>query len=346
MMSPRERLIKSLNGQPVDRPPFICPGGMMNMVTTEVMCQIGAPWPDAHTDPQMMADLALGVHRMTGIENLGVPFCMTAEAEALGATVMMGDKVSEPRVAYYPLEHLTQWTHLPEINPDKGRIRVILDAIKILSPRQTELPLIANLTGPVSLATSLVEPMSFYKAMGKQPLEAHLFLSFLTKQIIIFGQALLRSGAQVVTIADPSGTGEILGPRRFEEFALPYLNSILESLESSCQASMVHICGRLHTVFGEIKRLKTGAISIDSATSVTRIKEAMDSKVIVGNVSTHMLLKGTPDRVKAASLSCLEQGAAVLSPACGISPATPLANLRAMAEAAKEFNSPEKAGAC
>jgi uroporphyrinogen-III decarboxylase len=33
--------------------------------------------PDAHCDPQTMAKLALGVQRLTGADNLGVPFCIT-----------------------------------------------------------------------------------------------------------------------------------------------------------------------------------------------------------------------------------------------------------------------------
>ncbi len=47
--------------------------------------------------------------------------------------------------------------------------------------------------------------------------------------------------------------------------------------------------------------------------------------------------KGRPERVKLAAAACLRQGAAVLSPACGISPFTPLANLQAMAQAAAEY---------
>ena len=89
-MTPRERLIRALKGETVDRPPFICPGGMMNMVTLDVQKQIACRWPEAHLDHRMMADLALGVHRIAGIENLGVPFCMTVEAESMGAEVYYG----------------------------------------------------------------------------------------------------------------------------------------------------------------------------------------------------------------------------------------------------------------
>lgn len=311
------------------------------MVITEVMQQIGVSWPGAHTDPAAMARLALGVQELTGIENLGVPFCMTVEAEAMGACVSLGTSTAEPRVAGYPLTGINEWGKLNEIRPGSDRAGVVTEAISILSGSRKDLPVIANLTGPVSLATSLVEPMSLYKAMGKQPREVHEFFSFITENLIAFGRAQLDAGADVLTIADPSGTGEILGPGRFSQFVVPYINRILDELGGLYRASIVHICGRLHSVFREMDQLHTPAVSIDSATSVAGIKEALDGKVIVGNVSTLLLKDGTPARVKAAALSSLRQGAAVLSPACGISPRTPLANLKAMAGAAEEFNSRE-----
>jgi len=337
-MTSKERLVKALKGERVDRPPFICPGGMMNMATVEVMKHVCAPWPDAHVNPQKMSQLALGVSRLTGIENLGVPFCMTVEAESLGARVVMGTLETEPRVAGYPLREVDQWPALKEAASGTARVQTVTEAVSLLARDENGLPVIANLTGPVTLATSLVEPMAFFKAMGKQPEVVHDLLSFISGRLIAFGKAQLQAGAEVLTIADPSGTGEILGPRRFAEFALPYLNCILEELKGCCKATIVHICGRLGSIFQEVDQLKADAISIDSLTSVSDLKNALSNKVVVGNVSTYLLQKGRPDRIEHAAAACLKHGAAVLSPACGISPLTPLANLQAMAHAAKEFS--------
>lgn len=40
MITPKERIIKVFNKEIVDRPPCICPGGMMNMITTELMDKV------------------------------------------------------------------------------------------------------------------------------------------------------------------------------------------------------------------------------------------------------------------------------------------------------------------
>ena len=43
--------------------------------------------PQAHTDAAMMSGLAKAVYEQGCFENYGVPFCMTIEAEEMGAKV-------------------------------------------------------------------------------------------------------------------------------------------------------------------------------------------------------------------------------------------------------------------
>ena len=90
-MTEKERLLRVLRDIPVDRAPVICPGGMMTMACREVMVQTGCSWPGAHRDAKKMAELSIAMYRETGLENLGIPFCMTVEAEALGGDVEDGD---------------------------------------------------------------------------------------------------------------------------------------------------------------------------------------------------------------------------------------------------------------
>lgn len=92
MLSEKERLGLSLKRKKVDRPPCICPGGMMNMIVEEVMDLTHCEWPEAHTSPKIMADLAAGMYENGGFENFGVPFCMTIEAESMGSKVFLGTK--------------------------------------------------------------------------------------------------------------------------------------------------------------------------------------------------------------------------------------------------------------
>ena len=106
-MNEKERLKKALHHEKTDRPPCICPGGMMNMITTDLMDRSGITWPEAHLNAEMMADLAQANYENGCFENVGVPFCMTIEAEAMGAQVTMGSKIYEPHVTGYAINSVT-----------------------------------------------------------------------------------------------------------------------------------------------------------------------------------------------------------------------------------------------
>lgn len=337
MITPKERLFKVLKKETVDRPPCICPGGMMNMIIRDVMQLTGTKWPEAHLDPSMMADLTEGIYNNGAFENFGVPFCMTVEAESMGAEVFMGTDITEPRVIKYPINSVTEWRNLKNMDMTQGRAKVVLDAIKILKERNSNVPIIGNLTGPVSLASSLVEPMDYYKEIRRKPKEAAEFMDFVTDNLIEFGKAQIEAGADIIAISDPSGTGEILGPKMFSEFATLYINRILSQLKPLTKGgTIVHICGRLKSVYKELNGLQSNAISFDSITSVKEVIENVKDKAIMGNVSTLALEKNTNESIKTISNVCIKNGVDILSPACGIGARTPLVNIQAMVEAVKE----------
>ena len=336
-----ERLINSLNKKVVDRPPFICPGGMMNMIVTEVMKKTDCFWPEAHADAEKMAVLSMGANRLAGIENLGVPFCMTVEAEAMGATVDLGSRESEPKVIGYALSRMEDWETLSTLDVNTGRAKVCLDAIKILKERMPEVPVIANLTGPVSLATSLVDPLVYYRALHKNKEAAHKITRISTDNLIRFGDAMILAGADVICIADPSATGEILGKWVFDEFALPYLNEMAEHFRSNFGIpSIVHICGDLKSLGDTLGQISAEAVSVDSVVSMKTLRSLAVGKVTMGNISTYLLEQGSAESVYKMGIASIVHGADILSPACGISPRTPIGNLKSLAKAASGASHP------
>ena len=189
MLTPKERLKNIFEGEPVDRPACICPGGMMNMITTDLMDEVKVYLPEAHNDARQMAELAKAVYEKGCFENYGVPFCMTVEAEEMGAGVDMGTKIYEPHVIEYVMESVSDYEKLVPVDVTKGRAKVVTDAIRILKEETSEVPIVGNLTGPISTASSLMEPVIFYKELRKKNKEAHAYMEFVTDQLIAFGKA-------------------------------------------------------------------------------------------------------------------------------------------------------------
>lgn len=336
MLTPKERLYNVMKGNAVDRPPCICPGGMMNMVTTDLMDAVDIYMPEAHTDARMMAGLAKAVYDSGCFENYGVPFCMTVEAEEMGAKVEMGSRVYEPHVSAYAIESVEDYGKPPRIDTGKGRAKVVLDAIRILREETDGVPIIGNLTGPISTASSVMEPVVFYKELRKKNKQAHAYMDFITRQLISFGRAQIEAGADVIAISDPSGTGEILGPKYFEEFAVTYLNQLLDGLQEEKMGTIVHICGQMSPVYKEVNMVRSSVLSFDSVVPMKEARANLKDRVLMGNVSTFALEFGEQEKVRTLAKGCVRSGSDIISPACGLGMKSPLANVQAILKCLKE----------
>lgn len=336
MLTPKERLEKVLNHQEVDRPPCICPGGMMNMVTEELMklCEIN--FPDAHQNPQQMADLSEAVYKEGCFENYGVPFCMTVEAEEFGAEIDMGSNIYEPHVINYNISSVSEWEKLEAIDFSKGRSSTVINAIKILKAKNTEVPIIGNITGPISTASSIMEPVVFYKELRKNNEKAHEYMTFITKQITEFAIKQIEAGADIIAISDPSGTGEILGPKLFDEFAVKYINQIISEVKRLGKRSIVHICGQMKNVYKEVNKIESDVLSFDSIVSISEAKKNLGNRLIMGNVSTYTIEFGEMQKIADMTKKCVLDGSDIISPACGLGMKSSLKNVRSMLSALTE----------
>jgi [methyl-Co(III) methanol-specific corrinoid protein]:coenzyme M methyltransferase len=141
---------------------------------------------------------------------------------------------------------------------------------------------------------------------------------------------MAENGAAAIAIADPTATGEILGPRFFEEFAVPYLNRLTEAIQKLDLPVIVHICGDVNMVKPGLAKLCANAVSTDAMISLPKLKAELGGRTVMGNVSTYLLEFGNPDGISAAARALADRGIDIIAPACGLSTSTPLTNIRAM----------------
>jgi len=337
MLSSKERLLTVLRKGKTDRPPVICTGGMMNAAVVEIMNNTGHTLPEAHSDAELMANLAGDVYEQTGFENIGIPFCMTVEAEVLGSEVTYGTLICEPKITkeVFPTVSVVETKDINTMLAD-GRIAIVAKATTILAQRYPDVPIIGNLTGPISTAASLVDPISLLKDFRKKPAECHQVLDYVTKLLIGFAERMIASGATVISIADPTATGEILGPKVFREFAVLYLNQIIDALHVKNIPVLVHICGNMNTVRSLIPEIRADAISTDALVNLKRLKADYSQLTTMGNVSTYLLEFGTEEKVALQTQRLVQDGVDIISPACGLSTSTSIKLIRAMTDAVKE----------
>ncbi|MGD9117092.1 MAG: MtaA/CmuA family methyltransferase [Dehalococcoidia bacterium] len=337
-MDVKRRLLAALDGEAKGDPPVICPGGMMSMSCREVGERNGDIWLEAHTSPTMMARLATDMAEATGFENVGVPFCVTVEAEALGGFVDYGSARVEPRITDFVLESPGQLSKIAFRGTDaSGRMPVVLEAISMLKERQSDLPVVGNLTGPISLANSLMDPNAFLRLMIRDKPFTRDYMELLTEAIAAFGEAEAKAGADVISIGDPTASGDILGTDLFEEFALPSMQRIVSRIKKQGARTILHICGNIKPILSYMKATGADALSFDAAVPIKMARSAVGDWALMGNVSTFLLAGGPPDSITRATRRVIREGIDIVSPACGLSTGTPAAYVKIMTDAVRQY---------
>lgn len=329
-MKEKERLLRTLNGENVDRPPVICPGGMMNSAVTEILDDISS---NHNVDVDSMVDAAIKIREKIGFENYGVPFCMTCESEPLGVVVDEGDKYCEPSIVEYNESEIEDIIESFKVDPlIDGRMPTVLEAIKKL--KNDDIPVIGNITGPISTATSVVDPIIIFKMIRKDPERVYKFIEYVNEYLIDYAIEMVKAGADVIAISDPTATGEILGQKNFDKFAIPMYAKFLEKMKEVNTPVIIHICGDAKIIVDSLNSLDVQALSFDSIVNMKFAKAKMKTK-LMGNVSTLLLENGPLDRIELITQNALNSGVDIVSPACGLGMSTPIKNIKVMTDYVK-----------
>ena len=329
-MNEKERLLKAIKGEEIDRPPVICPGGMMNAAVTEVLGDIEG---NHNLDSDAMVSAAIAVNEKLGFENYGVPFCMTCESAGLGISISEGDKENEPRVIEYNDSTLDdimkEFTIEPLLDP---RMSIVIEAIKRL--KNDTIPVIGNITGPISAATSIVDPLILFKMLRRDPDKAYEFIEYVNDYSIEYAKEMAKAGADLIAISDPTATGEILGKMNFDKFAMPMYIKFLEEMKKLNMPVIIHICGDAKNIIDSLNTLDVEVLSFDSMVNMRFCKSKLRTK-LMGNVNTLLLQNGPINKIISITENAMDSGVDIVSPACGLGMSTPAENLRAMTEYVK-----------
>ena len=199
------------------------------------------------------------------------------------------------------------------------------------------MPIIGNIVGPVSVASSVCEPTRYYKQMRQKRELTHEYMQFVTDDLIRFALAMIDAGADVIAMSDPSGTGEILGPKFFDEYAVTYINQVVDAVQAKGAKIIVHICGQMKSVYDKVAKIHSDAFSFDAVVSLREARKNLPEKVIMGNVSTFAIENQNEDTVDKLTRAAYSNGSDIISPACGLGMGSPLNNVQQVLRTVKTF---------
>ncbi len=349
-MNLKENLLSVLSGEDVEVAPVV---SVTQLAVKEAMNQTGAAWPEAHTDPEKMAKLGSSLHELAGLECARIPFCLTVEAEAMGAQIDLGGIDKPPQISSSPFEG-TGAIDIPDDFVDNGRIPTVLKAVEILKETYEDLPVVVGITGPFTLTGHLLGVEDLVRALKISPDEIEMVIEDSLDACMDYVDVLSDVEPDVICVAEPTASPELLDPLQFKSMVKPRLEDLAGFIN---QKSVLHICGSTQDIIHDMASIGFDGISIEEKVDVVKAKEEIEagssgvnvggkdlgiggatSSKIVGNISTSQtLFNGSPDEVKADVKKALDDGIDILAPSCGLAPLSPLTGIKTMVEARNEY---------
>ncbi|MFA5311987.1 MAG: MtaA/CmuA family methyltransferase [Methanomassiliicoccales archaeon] len=331
-MTPKERVIGAIEMKKLDRPPVVC---FTQSVTVDVMDAAKIHWPEAHTDAKMMAELSCAIPKVTGLESVRLPYCLTVEAEIMGCKVDLGKLDRTPMVK----QHAFEAESPIEVPKDVivGRAKTVVEAIKLCKQKVgNEYPIVVGTTGPLTIAGHLVGTENLLLWMITDPEPVVKFIKAAAQLERQYIKALATAGADVIVMSDPSASTDMLSGEMFDEFAKPYTKEAFS--DAGKAKTCLHICGDTTILLDHMIATGADCLSIEEKVSPEKAVDLVNGRrALVGNIGVvRPLLQGTPEdnynmakRVKAAGFN-------LVAPGCGLAARVPLANIQAMVKGVKE----------
>lgn len=313
-MTPRERFLRAIQGQPVDRPSV---GNPTSIATLDLMEATGCAFPDVHTDAAGMATLAAAGYEQLGYDTIAPYFSVVNEAAAFGAHIDWGGPNRMPAVQPPYLFTEPEQVAIPADFLDRLPTRTVVEAIRILKARYgDQVAIIGKVFGPWTLAYHLFGVENFLIQVLDDPDKLRRILERLRQVAVLFGQAQLAAGADCLTLADHL-TGDMCHATVYRDFLLPVHQWLRTQLPCPI---ILHVCGRTLDRLDYICHSGFDAFHFDSKNDARQAVETVRGRLrLVGNVNNpDTLYRGKEEQIDREVHYAQEAGVAVIGPECAV----------------------------
>ncbi|HKA20607.1 MAG TPA: uroporphyrinogen decarboxylase [Blastocatellia bacterium] len=333
-------LLRAARGESVERTPVW------------MMRQAGRYLPEyravrANTDfltlcktPELAVEVSMQPYRILGVDAVIMFSDILIPVEAMGQEVKLTEQKGPELPS--PIRSRDQVDRLAVPDP----IEKTGFVMKIIQTLRRELdgavPLIGFAGAPWTLAAYMIEGggsrnyAHVKRMMYSDPLTFHALLDKISDTIILYLNAQIEAGVQLVQLFD-SWAGE-LSPDDYSQFALPYERKIFEAINRNAVPTIIYINGS--GIFLEhMATCGAEVLSIDWRVNLSDARRRVGPQLTLqGNLDPCVLLS-TPEIISERARELIRMGGGqrhILNLGHGILPMTPVENARAFVEAAKE----------
>jgi uroporphyrinogen decarboxylase len=289
--------------------------------------------------PDLAVEVSLQPYRILGVDAVIMFSDILIPVEAMGQEVRLteqkGPELPDPIRSRDQVERLI----VPDPIEKTGFVMEIIRTLRL--ELDDAVPLIGFAGAPWTLAAYMIEGggsrnyANVKRMMYSDPGSFHALLDKIADTIIVYLNAQIEAGAQVIQLFD-SWAGE-LSPEDYAQYALPYERKILSSIKLDRAPAILFIngCGNF------LEKMATSGANVLSVDWRVDLKEARarigDRLTLQGNLDPCVLLS-TPGIIAQKTRELIKAGGGgrhILNLGHGILPMTPVENARTFVDAAK-----------
>lgn len=344
-MTRKERIQVLLNGQSVDRVPFY------PFASGFCARNVGYPLASIYSDAQRSFEAQLYAEEQYGFDWGPVYGYASYGTWEFDGKIKMpgGDYEQAPSHAMFPVESEAELDNLtlPDVRR-AGCLPLAMEFSQLQAKQGTPITLV--LGGNFTIAGNICPVEKICRWMLKKPELAHRILHLTTEHIVdvVSYWADTFGGEQVIVqIWEPLASNDLISPRQFEKFVLPYLQqSGKKILSTGVKHIFYHICGEQNLnlpYWAQVPMGDPGICSVGSQIDITTaIKYLGDMAIIAGNIAPHIIQTAEPQQVYELCQKAMEAGKKaprgfMLMPGCEMPPNTPPFNVYVMRKAIGDF---------
>lgn len=340
-MNGRQRIEAALKGEWPDRTPVMLHNFMM------AAREAGVTMRQFREDPRVIARCFGEAAERYGLDGILMDVDTATTAGAVGVPVAF----PEDKPARYYGCRLPALEAVRDLEPvdlaRDGRVQIWVEAVRLLVREYGgEILIRGNCDpAPFSLAGAMrgLDQWLMDVAAGENEELAHALLEYCTDVCCQFLRLMAGTGCQMLSNGDSVAGPEMLSPRFYGKFALPYAQRVAACAHELGVPYLSHICGKTDRILAEMAEMGADALEIDYKTDVRKARKAFQGRVtFVGNLDpSEVLARGTPELVRRKTAELLEVFAGnprfILNSGCAVPADTPGENVRAMVACARSW---------
>ena len=325
-MTRRERIRRTLLGEPTDRPPV----------------SFWRHFYDREGSAEALASAMLDFQRTYDWDILKVNPRGSYHVEDWGVRTRRPGTgpLDKPKVVESPVRRPEDWDRIRPIDPTKGALGEMLDAEeRIAAESQGETDWVMTVFNPISIAADLVNDDEVFRDHLRNHGErVHGALRAITETFAGFVRETLQRGASGIFLATTDWANEGHVDRAtMAEFARPYDLKVLAEA-SGALLNIVHVCGP-GAYIDEHLDYPVAAVSWDARAprnpSIADVRARTAKTLLTGIDHERTFVRGPAEAIVAEARSAIgESGGTrfILGPGCAVPAAAPMAHYQTVRE--------------